>query len=53
MVFLMIVGALVLLFLIVFGLSGAGSIKDFFKGNFSGGSESLPKPIRKALGHWF
>jgi hypothetical protein len=53
MVLLMFVGALVLLCLIAFGLSGAGSVKDFTKGNFSGGEESLPGPIRKALGHWF
>ena len=53
MVLRVILGALVLLFLIVYGLSGAGSIKDFFKGNFSGGSENLPNPVRKSLGHWF
>jgi hypothetical protein len=53
MVLLIIIGSLVLLALIIFGLSGAGSVKDFSKGNFSSGSESLPKPIRKALGHWF
>ncbi len=53
MVLLMFLGALFFLFLIALGLSGTGSAKDFFKGNFSSGEESLPKPIRKALGHWF
>lgn len=53
MVLLVFIGALFLLCLIVFGLSGAGSVKDFIKGNFSSDTGSLPKEIRKALGHWF
>ena len=53
MVLLMFVGALLLLCLIAFGLSGGGSVKDFTKGKFSSAEDSLPSPIRKALGHWF
>ena len=40
--------------LVVFFIIGViSSVVQIAKGKSSHGSGSLPKPIRKALGHWF